>query len=228
MDATIGWFAPPTCVGCGAEDSCLCIACWASEILPFGERCFGCNKLSERSKTCNACRAKNAPNHVWVSTDHEGLAKHLIEKFKFAHQRVAAKTISEIMAETFLTHNSDPQIKSKSYLIVPVPTASSRMRQRSFDHTSLLARKLSNSLGFDMKATLSRLGQNQQVGASRHLRATQAEGAYYARSPSSVKGRNILMVDDVVTTGATLSEAAKTLRQAGARSVDALVFAKHL
>jgi len=228
MEILIGWLAPPTCVGCEAEGSSLCVACSFSEILPFGERCFGCNKLSPRSKTCPACRAKNTPNYVWVATDHEALPKKLIQKYKFTHQRASAKEITEIMAETFLNQNSDKHLASKNYLLVPVPTASSRIRQRSFDHTQLLAAKLSSLLQIDFKIALGRLGQNQQVGANRSIRISQVANSYFVRPRSSVKGRNILLVDDVVTTGATLSAAAKTLRRSGARSVDALVFSKRL
>lgn len=228
MEIAIGWLAPLTCVGCELEGSALCIACLGSAVLPFGERCFGCNALSVRSKTCQACRGKNSPNYVWVSTDHDGLPKDLVQSFKFHHQRAAAGPISQIMASTFLSQNSDEHLKSKNYLIVPVPTASSRMRKRSFDHSYLLASQLSKVLATDAQRALGRLGQSQQVGANRAIRASQIKEKYYLRPQSSIKGRNILLIDDVVTTGATLSEAAHTLRRGGARSVDALVFAKRL
>jgi ComF family protein len=156
------------------------------------------------------------------------LAKDLVQKFKFAHQRAAAEIISDTVANTFVAQNSDEQIASKDYVLVPLPTASRRMRQRSFDHTCLLTQKLSKLLGIDMKIILGRLGQIQQVGANRHLRAAQTKNMYYVKNIKMVIGRNILLVDDVVTTGATLSEAAKALRKAGARSVDGLVFAKRL
>jgi ComF family protein len=228
LEAAIGWLAPSTCIGCGVEGIALCIACSSSEILPFGERCFGCGSLSSRSKTCKTCRAKNAPNYVWVSTDYEGLAKNLVQRFKFEHNRASAGSISQLMAGTFLSQNSDKQIASKNYLIIPVPTAGARVRQRGFDHTSLLAKSLSRRLALSIENALGRLGSSQQVGAPRRLRAAQVKNAYYAKKHDKIKGRNILLIDDVVTTGATLSEAARELRQSGARSVDALVFAKRL
>lgn len=228
LETTIGWLAPSTCIGCGAEGVSLCIACSNSEVLPFGERCFGCGCLSFRSKTCKTCRAKNTPNYVWVSTDYEKLAASLVQKYKFKHNRASAASISQIMADTFLSQNSDKQIASKNYLLVPVPTAAIRVRQRGFDHTSLLAKNISAALGLNMTNALGRLGSSQQVGAPRRLRALQVKGVYYVTRQNNIRGRNILLVDDVVTTGATLSEAARELRRAGARSVDALVFAKRL
>ena len=228
METAIGWLAPSTCIGCGVEGVPLCTACLNSEILSFGERCFGCGSLSNLSKTCKTCRAKDAPSYVWVATDYEKLAKNLVQKYKFEHQRIAAATISRIMAKTFLSQNSDEQIASKNYLLVPIPTAAVRIRQRGFDHTSLLAKNLSLNLGIETRPALGRLGQAQQVGAPRHLRTTQVKGAYYVKKQHHIKGRNVLLVEDVVTTGATLSEAAHELRRAGAKSVDGLIFAKRL
>jgi ComF family protein len=228
LEAAIGWIAPSECVGCGAEGSSLCLACTFSEITPYGEKCFRCARLSIRSKTCPTCRASGAPGFVWVHTDYEATAKNLVQKYKFAHQRSAATDISRMMAETFLAQNEDAQISKKNYLLVPVPTASSRVRQRSFDHSALLAKSASKALGLDCRQALGRQNQNKQVGSSRRERVRQVKGAYFVKNEILIRRRNILLVDDVVTTGATLGEAARVLREAGARSVDALVFAKRL
>jgi ComF family protein len=184
--------------------------------------------LRIRSKTCPACRASGAPGFVWVHTDYEATAKKLIQKYKFAHQRSAAGDISRMMAETFLDQNEDIHISKKDYLLVPVPTASSRVRQRSFDHSALLAKSVSLILDLDCQNALGRQNQNKQVGSSRLERVRQVKEAYFVKNEELIRKRSILLVDDVVTTGATLGEAARILRKAGARSVDALVFAKRL
>ena len=132
------------------------------------------------------------------------------------------------MAETFLQFNSDSQIAAANYLVVPVPTATSRMRARSFDHAELLAKHFAQSLKIEHSKVLARLGHSRQLGAKRSVRLTQQLGNYYALSPKTIKGRNVLLVDDVLTTGATLRAATKVLRAAGAKHVDALVFAKRL
>lgn len=226
-EAVIGWLAPPECVGCQAEGDALCIACEAASVLPFGERCFGCNKLSPGSKSCTACRSTGAPSHVWVATDYVGMAKSLVQKYKFAHQRAAAEPISRMMNSVIMTLAGN-QLLVNNYLLVPIPTASGRIRQRSFDHTGLLAKKLSGQLGLEWAPALTRIGQCQQVGAARQLRKQQVKGVFLINQPIAVKGRHVILVDDVVTTGATLAEAAQVLRNNGARSVDAAVFAKSL
>lgn len=111
-------------------------------------------------------------------------------------------------------------------LIVPIPTATIRLRRRGYDHTRLLARQLSRLLGLPYATALARLGQSRQVGTKRTERISQLAGAFYVKNAGLIKGAHILLVDDVVTTGATLEEAARTLKRAGAKTVDAAVFAQ--
>jgi ComF family protein len=132
------------------------------------------------------------------------------------------------MVESFMRFNSRDEILENNYLIVPVPTASSRARQRGFDHSALLARLLARQLSMRYAPAMMRLGQNRQVGKTRAERIRQAEGRYIVKNSKDISGRNILLIDDVVTTGATLAAATKALRHAGAKRIDALVFAKRL
>jgi len=227
LEAAIGWVAPPQCIACGQEGSTLCLGCSTSEIVPYGERCWLCNGLGPGGRTCGACRL-SSPAHVWITTSYGGTAKQLIKAYKFDHQRAAAVVLSQLMAETFFDFNHQDILKRLNYLLVPVPTATSRIRQRSFGHSELLARKLTLRLGLQYANALSRLGQSRQVGAKRADRMTQMADKFWVRNPSLVNGRKILLVDDVITTGATLYSASKSLRLAGSARVDALIFAKRL
>jgi ComF family protein len=228
LESVIGWLAPPVCISCSSEGETLCAGCAMAGIMPYGERCFNCSALSINSRTCDKCRHGGSPRHVWVTTDYDNLAKNLVLKYKFGQQRAAAQSIAGLMIDTFLSFNSDEDITKADYLVVPVPTASSRVRQRGFDHSALLARAISNKLGLQKNSVLRRIGQSRQVGLSRSERIKQASTQYDIAKPQIIDGRNILLVDDVLTTGATISAVAKLLRKAGARRVDALVFAKKL
>ena len=165
---------------------------------------------------------------MWINTDYEKIAKRLVSEYKFRHNRAAVQPIVELMTESFVSFNQDEQIAKKNYLIVPIPTASSRIRQRSFDHADLLAKNIAHKLKHEYRRALLRKGQLRQTGSKRAQRLEQISGSFYVKPYASIKSRNILLIDDVVTTGATISEAAKILRRAGARSVDALIFAKRL
>lgn len=219
----IGFLAPPVCVSCRAEGKALCATC-SSLIKPYGERCFRCASLSPGFKTCQSCRKVGSPGRVIITTVHEGLARELMRFYKYHQQRAAAQSIAGLIAETF----QSTQNPSRNYLIAPVPTAAKRVRQRGFDNGVLLARTLAHILNLPCASLLARIGQTRQVGSARRDRLVQMEDAFRVLKPSLVNNREILLVDDVVTTGATLTAASKMLRQAGAHRVDALVFAKRL
>jgi ComF family protein len=165
---------------------------------------------------------------VWITTNYAGAARDLIKVYKFGHQRAAARSLSQLMVETLHDFNNLAELAKLNYLIVPVPTATSRIRQRGFDHSALLAMTLARRMETKSTNVLGRLGQTRQLGAKRTDRLSQSEGNYFVRLPQITKGRNVLLTDDVVTTGATLKAITKVLRAAGAKRVDALVFAKRL
>lgn len=228
FEKAIGLIAPPDCLGCGIEGKSLCASCSAVEILPYGERCFGCGAISTRCRTCQRCRRGGAPRYVWVATDYADLAKEILQVYKFSHHRSCANQLAELMHDILLTYNSDSDLDKTDYLVVGVPTATTRVRERGFDHAKLLAQRLASLQGLDHSPALVRLGQSRQLGAKRQTRLSQKDHSYYVRDTQAVAGRNILLIDDVVTTGATLKIAAKALRAAGAKRIDGLVFAKRI
>lgn len=224
LETTIGWLAPPLCVGCGTEGSALCIGCSESEILPYGNRCWRCGALMPVPRACKSCKSFGGPRYVWLTTQYDSLARELVRLYKFGQQRVTAQELADLMVQTFIHSGYEEQ----NYLIVPVPTATKRIRERGFGHSELLARLIAQKLNLSSCKTLGRLGQKHQIGSSRATRLSQPEGNYYVRWPEKVKERNIMLIDDVLTTGATLQATTKALRSAGAKHIDALVFAKRL
>jgi len=224
LEAAISWIAPPECISCGSEGSSLCIDC-SGRLLPYGNRCWNCGSLTENGRTCPRCRHTGSPSHVWITTNHESLARDLLHNFKFEQNRAAADSISRLMLETNRNYSSEDGL---DYLVVPIPTATKRVRERGFDHSALLAKKIAQELRLEYRSVLARLGQTRQVGAKRSDRLKQMDSKFRVKRSASVLGRKILLIDDVVTTGSTLNAVSKTLHKAGATQVDALVFAKRL
>ena len=204
FEAAIGWLAPTTCIACGVEGSALCLGCSTSEIVPYGQQCWLCNAASAGGRTCSKCRRGGSPRFVWITTNYEGLAKDLVKIYKFGHQRAAVRSLSQLMVETLHDFNNPVELAQLDYLVVPVPTATSRIRQRSFDHCALLAQTLAGKLGLKSLNALGRLGQSRQLGAKRSDRLKQPDGNFLVRQPKGINGRNNLLIDAVVTTGATL------------------------
>jgi len=225
FETVISLIAPSECINCGSEGYSLCMECSQIAIIPYGERCWSCGALTDNGRTCPSCRRTGSPGRVWVVTNHENLARDLLKDYKFDENRAAAESIAGMMV-TRLKGGIGTNISD--YLVVPVPTATKRARERGFDHSVLLARKIAPKLGLPYQTVLGRLGQSRQVGSVRSERLAQMSDKFWVKNPKTVFGRKILLIDDVVTTGATVNAASKTLRQAGAVRVDALIFAKRL
>jgi len=206
----------------------MCKSCISSEITPYGATCWNCGVKSPGGRTCPRSRLPGTPSYVWLSTIYDGAASELLKTYKFGHLRAAAKDIASIMTNTLDSFFDQATVKTANYLVVPIPTATSRIRQRGFDHSQLMAHRVAQQLGLSYTPALRRLGQTRQVGSKRTVRLAQADDKYFVRLPALIKDRRVLLIDDVVTTGATLRAATKALRKAGALRVDALVFAKRL
>lgn len=153
-------------------------------------------------------------------TAYDGVAKDVIWRLKFARVQAAAQPIAARMAVAY------GDLIAEDVLIVPVPTANTRVRGRGYDQAALLAQELARRTGRRYAPLLQRLGKQEQIGADKAQRQAQLADVFRLKRPGQAHGARILLIDDVLTTGATLESAAALLRHAGARSVGALVFAR--
>ena len=180
-------------------------------------------------------RPRTVPNHpyatVFFSYKDPGI-KDLIWLLKYHGQKDIADDIAEVVYGAVLEDLSDELILGNftGPLLVPVPVAKDAPRRHGYNHADALASALvraDNGKTFELADVLQkRVGvQNQAQVKNRKARFENIKGVLSVKNPSEVAGRNIIIVDDVVTTGATIGEARLTLLASGARTVRALAVA---
>ena len=219
FESVISVLAPHYCISCGQEGTLLCNDCINTIDISQAEKCYRCNKPSLGSQTCKSCRSKTSLDHVYIRSEYQGLSKELVQMLKFKRVKQASRVIADLLIEAL------PK-SLEGLVIVAVPTASSRYRQRGYDQSVLIAKHLSKITGLPFYPCLKRVGQTRQVGTKKSLRQEQMKNAFRVVNKEKIIGSKILLIDDVLTTGSTLESAARVLQSAGAKSVDGLVFAK--
>lgn len=196
------FLAPHDCLACGCQGSLLCASCLPRAITP----------------AAHVSAEQLVVSHIWVGGDYSGVLRQLLRKYKFERAADTADLLATVLEAAL------PALPPGT-IVTYVPTATSRVRERGYDHARQLALAVANMRGLKVLPLLNRHGQQRQVGATRADRRRQMASAYTIRRHANLKDVRILLVDDITTTGTTLQIAAKVLMAAGAKSIDAGVVA---
>lgn len=218
LEKLVSILAPHHCIICGTEDNILCTACAADVFIPIQSLCVFCEKPTTDWQVCKKCARPNPLNSVWVAAEYGGLVADLLHKYKFERVKAAYKPLAVVLDSTL------PYLELGT-LIVPLPTVQSRVRQRGYDQSVLLAKELARLRGLKLAPVLERAKDTRQVGADRKQRIKQADLAYNLLNPNLVKNKAVWLIDDICTTGASLRAAAGLIKNAGAKKVHATVVA---
>lgn len=230
-DSLFSILAAPRCRLCraplfGHVNPFFCPAC-ASRVEWIGKgACRGCGYPSgphaSHDGECQRCRGRRLRLTAAAAVArYRSGARELVLGLKFRRETELARPIAGLMAER-MRGAAFPPID----LVLPVSLHPERRRTRGFDQAQLLARHIAGATGLKTASGLVERTRHTtpQAALRREARLLNMEGAF--RASPELSGKSVLLVDDVMTTGATMAECAKACREAGARRVSALVFAR--
>lgn len=217
---------PPVCGGCGAPGVRWCIHCQRLT-LPIPEPyCSVCGTALAQASLdpCPECRrARPQFRNLRAWSAFDGPVRNALHRLKYRRDVGLGEALTPQLS-CFAASLGWP-----IDLVVPVPLGRKRLGERGYNQVALIARPLAMALGvlYDQQAVTRVRDTRSQVGLARRERQANVRDAFMAK-PTRVRGRSILLVDDVATTGSTLSSCAGALCASGARDVFALTVARAL
>jgi len=228
----LGIIYPPTCIGCGGatgEPHTLCARCWSE--IQFIERPY-CERLGTPFAVdlgmalLSPAAIADPPvfERARAAARYDDVARKLVHRLKYGDRLELGRALSAMMVR------SGAELLTDAEIVVPVPLHRWRLWWRRFNQAMALASVIAKRSGLPCDPSLlARVKATKpQVGLSKAQRGENLQGAF--RVPAEAKprlaGKRVLLVDDVMTTGATANAASRALLRGGAKAVDVLVFAR--
>lgn len=216
LDRLLSTIAPHICSSCDDAHGLLCDRCF-SDIIDNGyDQCIVCERPSAQSNLSSACHSSVVYDDAWVVGERlEGL-RELIDRYKFDRAREGAHVLARLL------HARLPVLPAET-LVTYIPTITSHVRQRGYDHMALVAQELAALRKLTCRPLLERQTSLPQRGATKRERAHRQVGAF--RVSSSVASP-VLLIDDVYTTGATMTAGASAVREVSPHLLFVVVVAR--
>jgi competence protein ComFC len=218
----LDWLFPPQCGGCGELHSRWCAKCQNVTLLIKPPICERCGIPINHVGICQDCK-ENEPHFTAVRSwaIYEGPLKEALQRLKY--QRDIG--LGEVFAKPLINLIADNQWAID--MVVPVPLGIARYKERGYNQSTLIAFPIALYFGYSFRpSAIRRTRETQsQVGLNLTERRRNVVGAFSARS-NIVEGKNVLIIDDIATSGSTMEACASALKIAGAYEVYGLTVAR--
>jgi ComF family protein len=212
------------------EKSYLCLKCFSQIPLYSSLFCPICLKRLAEFKKCEHSHKKSYLDFLASATDYENpIIKNLIHQYKYQYIKEIRFTLAKILIaywEKIL--KNFPQL-SANYLAIPIPLSSKKFNERGFNQSEEIAQLFANHFNLEIVSdALIRIKNNPpQAKIENYEERTQnVKGIFLVKKPELIQNKNIILIDDVFTSGATLQEASRLLKESGAKRIVGLTIAK--
>ena len=214
-------FFPMRCLGCAEIGAYFCEECQRTLGYRQSLLCPHCMEASLKGETHPDCQKQTFLDGLYFTFSYSGLVKKAIKKIKYQKVWSITTKLVELASKDF------PRSQFQNFVIIPIPLHSKRFQERGFNQSELLAKAWGDSLQLPMHANvLLRTKETKpQVDLKKKERRRNIAGAFSVIDNSILSGKDVLLIDDVATSGATLDEAAKILKIAGVKRAWGLVIA---
>lgn len=228
----INFFFPKVCSCCKQNlpanyNGNICTECLNTLPKNIGLKCSTCDVQIQSQKHCYDCsHNKNYFDLIKAPYKYEKSVKVLIHNFKYSNRFFLAKDFSSAMIDVILENNLDKQTD----IIIPVPLFITRKFLRGYNQAALIAEEISKKINIKLnnKILIRKFYTKAQFLLNRKARQENLQQSFYINKKCAdiIKSKNILLVDDIVTTCATVNSCAKVLKQAGAKKVFVISIAR--
>ena len=209
---------PKRCVSCGRFGSYICRDCFSKIEEIDKPVCSVCQRQAVEGKTHPGCINRYRLDGLVVAVKYQGAVKKAIQKVKYKWVYDIEKVLVKLLVSALWKYDLP-----KNVVLVPVPLHVRRKRWRGFNQSEILAKSLAQAFEVRFSDLLIRERETKtQVGLKKEERKKNVEGAFVIKPAVDVRDKNIVLVDDVFTTGATMSECCRVLKKGGAKSVWAM------
>lgn len=219
---------PIECLGCKKEGEWICTACLARIPIEVQDFCFACKKVSLGGRTCFSCRRDFPLAGVIRFLDYdEPIVREGIHLAKYSFVRKILNVLCSQIFPYLSPKFDDIEIDPRAFLFVPIPLHKRRLRQRGFNQAEIIAKAIAEHVSAQNQTVLFRKRWTlKQADLQEVDRKVNIKNAFSCSERTKVEGQYICLIDDVATTGSTLSECARVLLNCGAKEVWGLVLAK--
>lgn len=230
------WFSdlvfPVRCIGCGKFGYYICRGCLRTIPIKKNFECIGCKRNTPFGQTCFLCAKANSIDQLLIAADYKNpFVEKMLKFFKYKFIPDMGRPLSVLMKKylKWLTLDKKFNVFEANPLLISVPLHRKRLNWRGFNQSELLTKDLADTFQMEMVSDIIERMISvipQADIKEREERLKNLKGIFRILNKDKIVGREILLVDDICTTGATLNECAMVLKENGAKKVVALVVAR--